>query len=750
MAKIPFNVDANTARLIGRENVSKLEGAIIEIIKNAYDADASMCVLYYEKSSNNLWIIDDGCGMDEYIIRKQWMSIGYSTKEAEIKSDNGRVKTGAKGIGRFALDRLGSLCTMYSSTKDKKIRWSVDWESFVRGININEVYADLEEITFNRDNVFSAINNAECKELIKSKFETGTVFKITELRDIWDDNFLIKLRNNLSSLIPPSLNKYFKVFLFDEIISKDDALIVSNFISSFDYSLDFNVSNIGNINLVINRNEFDFGSKFEYVMQNGGFSQEDREYFCGKQIIKSSSVYDLGLGITDDNAYTLGAFSGRICFYKILSQEKNAEKYYYKPFEQRKSLIKKYGGIKIYRDGFRVRPYGESGTPHFDWLLLSSRHYNSAFSIASKTGKWTADSSQLIGEINISRLNKTLNDQANREGIFEDKDFELFKDIIVSIIAFMEEDRQSVFRRLNALWEHDNKAKLAEENINKQYVEYLSKIKRKKIQQESQINIAEYVHIDEAHKAIEGKNAQLQDLEDENRLLRSLATTGIAVNTYMHELRAMIHDLKMHSKRASEDYRIRNDINEAVKNINEVRKISKDFESWFQVTIETLCADKRKRQRVNLVELILKCIKSWEQILGNDIKFECKNDAIEIKKYCFPYEIESIFHNLISNSFKSFKRNRTINKQIRVVLTKQDEKLLINYSDNGEGLSPEFKKNPDKILQQLVTGDIEQGKKQGTGLGMWIINNIVNDYQGKLSLEKNVGAETGFYVDIII
>ena len=163
-----------------------------------------------------------------------------------------------------------------------------------------------------------------------------------------------------------------------------------------------------------------------------------------------------------------------------------------------------------------------------------------------------------------------------------------------------------------------------------------------------------------------------------------------------------------------------------------------------------MCADKRKRQRVNLVELILKCIKSWEQILGNDIKFECKNDAIEIKKYCFPYEIESIFHNLISNSFKSFKRNRTINKQIRVVLTKQDEKLLINYSDNGEGLSPEFKKNPDKILQQLVTGDIEQGKKQGTGLGMWIINNIVNDYQGKLSLEKNVGAETGFYVDIII
>ena len=67
---------------------------------------------------------------------------------------------------------------------------------------------------------------------------------------------------------------------------------------------------------------------------------------------------------------------------------------------------------------------------------------------------------------------------------------------------------------------------------------------------------------------------KISDLEDENRLLRSLATTGIAINTYMHEIRALIHDLKMNSKRASEAYRIRNNIEEAVASILEVKSIT--------------------------------------------------------------------------------------------------------------------------------------------------------------------------------
>src|SRR3989344_4198421 len=111
MAKIPFNVSARTARLIGRENVSNAEGAIIELVKNCYDADASSCIVFFDnkhtKSKSDLYIINNGDGMTEKVIRDHWMTIGTSNKLNDFRTKNKRIKTGAKGIGRFALDRLG-------------------------------------------------------------------------------------------------------------------------------------------------------------------------------------------------------------------------------------------------------------------------------------------------------------------------------------------------------------------------------------------------------------------------------------------------------------------------------------------------------------------------------------------------------------------------------------------------------------------------------------------------------------------
>lgn len=751
MAKIPFNVDANTARLIGRENVSKADGAIIEIIKNAYDADATICILYFDSKNNKLWIIDNGCGMDEEIVEKHWMSIGFSDKDVELRSNKGRIKTGAKGIGRFALDRLGAVCTMYTYNGGNHLAWHVNWEEFIRGTNISDVYADLDHYDFISEGLFNHINNTNVRNNISKSFKTGTIFEISELRDVWDDNFFEKLKNNLSSLIPPSLNNSFKVFLYNDNTTDIGAQIISDLLTSYDYSVDFRVSEVGQVDIKVIRNEFDFGSKFDYVIANAGFNEQDISYFNRTPIAFNTNVKDFHIGITDETPYSLGEFSGKICFYKIVSQEKNEQKYYYKPFEHRKSLIKKYGGIKIYRDGFRVRPYGESGTPQFDWLLLSARHYNSAYPISSKLGNWTADSSQLVGEINISRLNETLNDQANREGIFENSDFDLFKKIIIEILSFLETDRQSVIRKLSDLWDKDNQSQKAESDIREKYEKYKkSQSDKRKSTSDNTKKDDEYIHVEDAQKAIDGKTAQINDLEDENRLLRSLATTGIAINTYMHEIRALIHDLKMNSKRASEAYRIRNDIDEAVSAINEVRNVTKDFESWFQVTIGSTRADKRTRQKVNLVELTSKCIQSWESSLGNDICFETHFDEEAIDMVCFPYEIESIFHNLISNSFKSFKRGNTENKKISISIKKNENKIIISYSDNGNGLLPEFKETPEIILKQMITGDIVNGQKQGTGLGMWIVNNIISDYKGRIDLSKNIKSDKGFYIDIII
>ena len=181
--KVNFEVSAKAARLIGRENIADVDGALSELIKNAYDADAS-CVYvdffmpfpdvpsqttpdrfasylspsdykkvleYYvlesthlhrrkdltetEKgdlqrilfSYNKIIVADNGEGMNLDIVCSSWMQIATSTKETRVMSKKGRVKTGAKGIGRFALDKLSEQSVMYTKAPNSEtLRWAVD------------------------------------------------------------------------------------------------------------------------------------------------------------------------------------------------------------------------------------------------------------------------------------------------------------------------------------------------------------------------------------------------------------------------------------------------------------------------------------------------------------------------------------------------------------------------------------------------------------------------------------------------
>lgn len=197
MEKIQFAVSAKTARLIGRENISDVDGAVIELIKNAYDADAT-CVFvrfnvpfpsvpqvisyelatsvfdktgleellqYYKNdgqhfvkksdltldenqklnnflfSFNTVIVMDNGCGMTESILRTAWMNIGTNDKEERKVSAGGRIKTGAKGIGRFALDKLSTATTVYTKSNDDSLKkWQIDWEQFDTAVMLEEVY----------------------------------------------------------------------------------------------------------------------------------------------------------------------------------------------------------------------------------------------------------------------------------------------------------------------------------------------------------------------------------------------------------------------------------------------------------------------------------------------------------------------------------------------------------------------------------------------------------------------------------
>ncbi len=124
MEKMKYNISARTTILIGREGVSRADGAIIELIKNTYDADADFCYIAFDIPNDKMYIIDNGVGMTKQVIQSSWMLIGTDNKKYNFLSEKKRVKSGEKGIGRFALDRLGSQCTMYTKNAcEKLINW---------------------------------------------------------------------------------------------------------------------------------------------------------------------------------------------------------------------------------------------------------------------------------------------------------------------------------------------------------------------------------------------------------------------------------------------------------------------------------------------------------------------------------------------------------------------------------------------------------------------------------------------------
>ena len=761
MANIPFNVDAYTARLIGRENVSKLNGAIIELVKNTYDADASICVLYYEQKTDSLYIADDGCGMTEDIIKKHWMTIGRSQKKKDFISKSGRVQTGAKGIGRFALDRISDACEMLTVSEEGKLIWKVDWEDFSRKDSITEVTAELYEPSMSLAGFLEGIVNEEVKLFLLGKLiRTGTIFKLTNLRDAWNANTVKRIRDDLNTLIPYEIKNEFQVYFFDEENTRDDAEVL-NVADAFwyDYKITFNVAEDGETHIELHRNEFDFGDRFNQIIEQAGFTKQDEQYFKGKLVTKETTFSNMLPQRGKQFKNTIGAFSGVLYFEKLTFAQKDAEKYFYKSLsENTKKDV--FGGIKIYRDGFRVRPYGEPKTSAYDWLLLASRKNKSPAAPSHETGAWRVNIDQVMGAVFISRLNITLPDQSNREGIVETKEFVLLKEFLVNVIQEFERDRQNVFRKLDSLYKKVNEAAKIQDEINrkaeearvvreKQKNSYANKyVHSKNVNSESNKCDTNFIDPEEAKTALDHKDTVIKSLEDENRLLRALATTGIVTNTYVHEIKDITHKLSLKIVMAKEALEFDKNLQEGLKFIKEANTMRESLNSWFKVTLGSVTRDKRTMKKIDLNYLISQTVNAWREAL-KDVIIELNFTRKEIQLICFPYDIESLLSNLIANSISSFESCFTENKIIRISIADSEKEITIVYYDSGQGLSPAYKINPRKILEAMETDKRNEiGETIGTGMGMWIISRAVSDYNGSIDLLDNMKYNSGFYVKI--
>ena len=744
MSKVYFDVDAYTARLIGRENVSRLEGAVSELVKNTYDADASCCILYYENSTQTLYLADNGCGMTSDIIKKHWMTIGNSSKKKTYLSKKGRIQTGAKGIGRFALDRIGDRCTMYTKSATETLEWSVDWSNFRDGTPLTSVEANLETVSYTAAEFVVDAVNLDFQRFIQEKFqENCTIFRICPVRDQWNEKQIKKMRGNLSTLIPQEISEIFNIYFFEEFTKTEDARLIPEVSdSSCDYKLSFEV--VGDkVHVAISRNEFDFKSKREIVIEEAGFTAADKEYFCGRDIIYELSFRDFMSSRKVVIENTIGDFSGVFLFSKRLQQGAEKEKYFYKSGNQADLPWK---GVRIYRDNFRVRPYGDPDSSAYDWLLLSNRKAKSPAAPSHTAGKWRVAADQICGTVLISRTNITLPDQANREGFVETPEFSVLKNFLLAVIQLFESDRQYVFKKLNAYYEKTHPTQQFETEITQKaaFVEAQKKQDGNTLSQNAALGVQTTVEASKAQAVIDQRDAQIRSLENENQLLRALATIGIITNTYVHEIRGSTNTLGLKIVMAKEEREYDKNIEGALKYIDEAITCQQSFGSWFKVTIESVKKDRRTMKDVNLPQLLENLKASWEDTCPDtEISVEC--DPITFR--CFPYEIESMVNNLVANSTSAFKSVNQVERKIHIKVCQRDNFIDIFYQDNGPGLSTKYKKNPDLIMDAMETDKMDaDGEIIGTGMGMWIIGKTVRDYKGTIDLSENIDAEVGFHV----
>ena len=760
-----YKISSRATILLGRESVSKVDGAIIELVKNTYDADATLCFICFDIESDCIYILDNGVGMTKDIIENCWMMIGTDNKRENYKSVKNRIKSGEKGIGRFALDRLGSQCDMYTkSKKEKLIFWRNDWTKFEeRGKTINDIEADFTYLDESFEEVIpsavlkSIANIKEKKEKehkVNISFETGTLLKISNLRDTWTNREINNIFNSLGFLIPPNEQKEYTIGAQKSFL--DPYFIVENEVSEeYDYRL-FAEFDGEIFKITLNRNEFDLNQMPKELFKLEEFKEYPYRYedFENRSIQYEFTIPELMRNKDEkyqDLIRKIGPFKFDYTYMKITLREDTKEDFYYKQIsKKRKIWLKQHNGIKIYRDNFLVRPYGDSESDSFDWLGIDARKAENPASVAHPNGNWRVGNRQGQGTIFISRINNdSILDKSSREGIIENNYFRSFREVIKNIISVFERDRAYIARAIKKY-----KDIISEKDRTKQTGKELAdQILKEKKKEESHNNFKQKEQkeqneqterVETLAKAVQYFQEEREELISEIKLLRELSTNGLITTSIVHDLKSI--NAILVNRVDSLKFAIENNNNFLVERcLADLKKNDTFLKSWITV-ITNQKKDKRKRLKKNLYETVKNTILVLNPILNQkNIKVNIQDDNNEeVFKRIFVSDFESIIYNLIINSIESFEK---INLKERIISIKMEanSEFILHYEDNGSGLSDIFK-NPYDIFNFGVTSKNDiNGEPVGTGLGMYIVASTLREYNAKYNITKHT---SGFGLEL--
>lgn len=777
--QLQFNVSARTAKLIGLENFANAEGAIIELVKNAYDADSDICIVIFDvrNSRNNsaIYIIDNGVGMNDEIIAKHWMTIGTDDKLKNSRtSEKGRIKSGAKGIGRFALNKLGCQSSMitFPYSSDKGYYWTIDWRDFDKeGYNLSDIKAELSEV----DNVFFINKITEygfsgldiIKKLSLDGFH-GTLIQITNLNDDWGEDAIKSLNQNLETLVPSHLSSDFSMYLYDLANIEKYGIVNSAGHDDYDYKIEATYLGEGSrrIKLKITRKELNI-SLLESIYSDL-FSMSDMKSFPYRledfQAKTFEKEIELNDSIRSDLLMKIGKFS--FVFYFIKNEVKDDadeyadKKYPYNSIDsrQRKRWLKKFGGIKIFRDDFRVRPYGENGD---DWLGLGKRQSQSPAGVGRKKGGYRIRPNQISGAVFISRLyNSAFEDRSSREGIQENDEFRLLKNILLRIIEEFELDRNTVMYNLSSLY----KSKHSEESKASEIAE---KVLSDEDKQQEETGTEQKSSADKDLKSLaKGYQALRDDLfdkEEENRMLRSLASTGVAVASFTHELNGVSEsllprtDLLKSALRGfvkEDNIKVESKLDNPYYLIELIKKQDAKLHQWLDYSLNAIKRNKRDKTDISMKDYFCRYMDSWIISLSQkNIQMEVvpnpREAVFDCVLNCYEMDLDSIFNNFITNAVTSLIRTPREDKKIQIKWKVDTQFLVADFIDNGLGIADEYKDDPYRIFNAFETSSCDsKGNKIGTGMGLFIVKRVIDSYPDA-SVSLINGLDGGFGIRVM-
>jgi signal transduction histidine kinase len=706
--EINFKPKAHILVLLGEELIKSPVMAIYELIKNGYDADAKEVKVNFRdietKDNGIIEISDSGTGITSEILESVWFEPGTDFRKPVTSSGErrltrspifNRIPMGEKGVGRFAVHKLGHVISLVSRpakiTKNSKgeiatelldyeLIVNIDWRQFSQSKYLDDVKIIWEK---NYDKTNFKFPNSH-----------GTIIEISNLKEPWSRGMARQLKRNTISMVSPKNNSdKFKIVLdfnnwwlndfpeTDELIKvapyQMNAFVDDNLDLTFEYSFKtFNNPLIGTRRIGIQTtNEID-KPKYKRNIKGElrGFLRErlEKREFDNETIEKLLSEFDdsklpIGNLMVEMNSYDLDSLS--------LKDTINSPSLI-------KELLRDHSGIKVFKGDLRVFDYGDPGK---DWLGLDLKRVQNK--------EWFSNN-QNVGFVFLDAANSSqLIEKTNREGFIENAAFEYFVFVIEFLMSEFKAERHSD----RNLWlKHHKKG-----NGNS-FGDQVSGFKEliNELPNDSAVK-------DKLIQEAEKLEARYE--EDKNTLLIP-AGVGMTASFAMHEIEKLVPRLKVTAKEEPINKpKLTQEVEELEDYVNGILSVLK------KGGIKSIPLFESINQAINNYSLKLKLRK---------IQIEVNYDKNISSIKCDKRLLITMLMNLIDNSIYWLDSTYSEDKGIYISTRKTEKGISVLVVDNGPG----FKDKIEDIIRPFFSR-----KEGGIGIGMYLIDTVMIQF-GKLNI----------------